>query len=299
MIEGRLTVQEHDAVNHHLDGCRACAGLMVEIAHLLAPAAPQLGRRYTLRGVIGQGATSIVHRAWDATLRREVAIKRARLCGADDVLRASTHHRFAVEAALLGQLDHPHVIKLLDVCTSPAGESCLVLELVSGETMASWLAGEPRDWREVVARFIAAGSGLHALHSAGIIHRDFKPDNLLVAPGVVKIVDLGLASTFDSAPESVGTPCYMAPEQHDARRVGPAADQFSFCASLWEALCGQRPFAGRCADELLAATRAGQIAAPPAHLPAALIDALTRGLSCHAEDRWPSMLPLLAALAEL
>jgi eukaryotic-like serine/threonine-protein kinase len=298
MIEGQLLGEEHDAVHHHLEECQACATLMVEIAHLLAPALPQLGRRYTLRGVIGQGATSVVHRGWDATLRREVAIKRARLCGVDDAMRAMLHHRFAVEAALLAQVHHPSVVRLLDVCSSPAGESCLVLELIEGQTMASWLAEEPREWRAILALHLDAARGLHALHSAGIVHRDFKPENLLVSAQGIKIIDLGLASTLDNASERVGTPCYMAPEQHDARRVGPAADQFAFCATLWEALTGQRPFVGRTADALRDAACAGVVDAAPAHLPALLMEALRRGLAARAEERWPCMTSLCEALEQ-
>jgi serine/threonine protein kinase len=298
MIEDTLTEQERDAVHRHLDVCPDCARLMVELAHLLAPAVPQLGRRYTLRGVIGQGATSIVHLAWDAHTRREVAVKRARLCGADDATRAALHHRFAVEATLLAQVHHPNLVRLLDVCSSPAGESCLVLELVRGPTMTAWLAQAPRPWAAIVQRYLGAGAALQALHAAGIVHRDFKPDNLIVCEDAVKLVDLGLASTFECAPERVGTPCYMAPEQHEIRRPRPAADQFSFCAALWESLTGQRPFAGRTVDELCDAVRAQRLAAPPPHLPAPLIDALRRGLRPRPEDRWHNMATLCDALCD-
>ena len=191
------------------------------------------------------------------------------------------------------------------------------MELIAGTTLRPWLA-KPRAWREVVDAFVSAGRGLAAAHAAGIVHRDFKPDNVLIdTDGRIVVTDFGLARAADE-PEAtkrtsepalvdvtqtgafVGTPAYMSPEQLRGDRADARSDQFSFCVALWEALYGERPFGGATFAEVrrsvledeLPPPRGRQAKGPPAYVHAAL----TRGLAREPAMRFSSMAALLAAL---
>jgi serine/threonine protein kinase len=180
---------------------------------------------------------------------------------------------------------------------------------VSGGTLHEWLAAARRPWRDVIARFVTAGRGLAAAHAAGLVHRDFKPSNVLVdGDGSVMVADFGIAAhvagmTEDSGASSkmssiAGTPAYMAPEQARGDEIDARADQYSFCVSLWEGLFGERPHQAATQTAVGRITRS--IFVPKVHreLPAWVSDALLRGLSISPSQRWPSMTALIEHLEQ-
>ncbi|SFF35550.1 Serine/threonine protein kinase, partial [Nannocystis exedens] len=272
------------------------------------PAEPvQLGR-YRLLGRLGQGGMSVVFRAQDPQLRREVAVKLLHSPrGQPDPEQLARLRR---EAQALGRLSHPNVVQVFEIGEAD-GQSFVVMEFVRGTTLREWLHERPRALGEVVEMVSQAGRGLAAAHAAGIIHRDFKPENVLVGEdGRARVVDFGLARANPGAPAEtstggldapltksgtvLGTPAFMAPEQlRDPGRADARADQFSFCVMAYEALHGERPF------EDLAAVSAGRVRPPPpgTAVPAPLREALLRGLRTDPTERWPTMDALLAALA--
>ncbi|MCH9687142.1 MAG: tetratricopeptide repeat protein, partial [Deltaproteobacteria bacterium] len=192
-------------------------------------------------------------------------------------------------------------------------------------TLTQWLKTTDRTWREVLEVFLPAGRGLHAAHMRDLIHRDFKPDNVMVSvDGQVQVMDFGLArastgsstgsSTDNAAAELglerdsalsqptdgrlAGTPAYMAVEQIEAKPLGPTTDQFAFCVSLWQGVCGQRPFEGELVSELYLNMVEGNVRPPPAsaRMPRWLKHVLLRGLDPQPAARWPSMEQLLSVL---
>ncbi len=279
-----------------------------------APLVPgDLVARYRVEAVLGRGGMGVVYRARDPDLDRALAIKlvRSRHRGGDRMLR---------EAQAMARLDHPNVVPIFDV--GMRGEQVfLVMPLLARGTLGDWCRAKPRPWREVVARYLAAGRGLQAAHRAGIIHRDFKPDNVLLGSrGEVQVADFGLARAHsDSAEpgfeppggalaaaltrvgELLGTPAYMAPEQLEGLAVDARADQFSFCVALHEGLYGVRPFelpAGAGLHDLRSALRSDRVRAAAAdrQVPGWLRDALVRGLRHDPEARWPTLDALLGTL---
>jgi serine/threonine-protein kinase len=174
------------------------------------------------------------------------------------------------------------------------------MELVDGATVDGWLSAAPRSREEILRVFREAGEALAAAHRAGLVHGDFKPQNVLVgADGRARVTDFGLSrhalAAAEGRPQLAGTPAYMAPEQMDGA-LTPAGDQFAFCVSLYQALTGRRPFEGRGLGELRSATLAGLPSRAPAGLPAGLHAALRRGLSADPARRFPDLPALLAAL---
>ncbi len=187
---------------------------------------PRLGR-FELRERLGSGGMGVVFRAHDPELERDVAVKVVSAGSRRDVVLA--------EAKALARLAHPNVVAVHDVGATD-DVIYVVMEFVKGPTLREF-AQEPRSAREIVAAYVAAGRGLLAAHEAGLVHRDFKPDNaMLGADGRVRVIDFGLASleALDIG-GAAGTPRYMAPEQR-LGEASPASDQFAFCVSLREAL---------------------------------------------------------------
>jgi serine/threonine protein kinase len=287
------------------------------------PVLPEHIGRFRVQAEIGHGGNAVIYSAWDADADRPVAIK---LLRDDRSSRPDTQARFLREAKLLARLDHPNIVHIYEVGTHE-GRAFLALEYIEGRTLREWLAAESPPIPAVVARFVEAGRGLQAAHEAGLMHRDFKPDNVVLGDdGRVRVVDFGLArsttgtdnfKTIESqtpglrdalaeGPELLatiglsGTPAYMSLEQHLGRRSDPRADQFSFCVALWEALFGERPFVGRTAGQIARAIEAGQLREPKgpraAAVPRRLRKALERGLAGARDDRWPSMGELLDEL---
>ncbi|MBZ0236397.1 MAG: protein kinase [Deltaproteobacteria bacterium] len=272
--------------------------------------------RYEIVGVLGAGGMGRVYRARDPDLNRDLAIK---------VLRRSDggggsgglERRLLREAQAMAKLSHPNLATVYDVGTFD-GEVFIAFELVDGPTLGAW-ARAGHTVAERLGALVAAGRGLEAAHSAGVIHRDFKPDNVLVGrDGVVKVVDFGLARGVGDAraePGAVrsdelavdltqtgsilGTPAYMAPEQHHGMVADARADQFGFAVTAWEVLHGERPFRGSSITALAAAICSGDITPPPPNrdVTPAVEAVLRRALEVEPDRRYPDMTALLAALA--
>ena len=289
-----------------------------------------IGRFLVLRR-LGVGGTAVVWSAYDPELDRKVAIKVVH--GAKVANSTAAGDRLRREAQALAKLNHPNVVAIYDAgtCAAPGGgkEIFIAEELVEGVDVARWLRERPRSRQEILEVFLQAGQGLLAAHGAGLVHRDFKPGNILVgADGRVRVSDFGLAraamsgetaqvpltdETLDdtmmaeSTPLStpltevgaiMGTPSYMAPEQHLGHTIDSRADQFSFCVALYEALYGEKPFAGKTIEEIRLQVLQGKVRVPPknSRVPSWLRLVLLRGLRVEAAERFPTMAELLAAL---
>ena len=219
------------------------------------------------------------------------------LVRADSRHHAALRQRLVREAQAMARVSHRNVLTVYDAGTV-GDEVFIAMELIDGATLGQWLRQERRSWRVALDCFIDAGRGLRAAHAAGLVHRDFKPDNVLVArAGGVYVTDFGLAraandrelvpATPDATVGSprltqtgaiVGTPAYMAPEHVRGGLVDARADQFSFCVALYEALWRERPFSGETSDERLRAVAAGPRAPRRSEAPAWLFQTLARGL---------------------
>ena len=252
--------------------------------------------RFLVVSTLGAGGMGVVLSAYDPTLDRKVAIKVLRGDRFSDIASLG-RTRLVAEAQAMARLAHPNVVTVHEVALVD-GTAFLVMEHIPGPTLRRWLADETRAWPEVLAMFLGAGEGLAAAHREGLVHRDFKPENVLVdRDGRARVVDFGLAASKGTqAAEIAGTLAYMAPEQLRGEQCDPRADQFAFCVGLWEALHGNRPFAGTTGGELLAAIKAGELREPVRKAPERLRAALLRGLSHDPAARWPSLDELLRVL---
>jgi tetratricopeptide (TPR) repeat protein len=358
-IDGRLTPPALSHLASHLESCPSCSDVVAGAAPALLsgvatkPGSPgervatdggaassldltgNLARgaaigRYLILSLVGRGGMGEVYAAYDPELDRKIALKLLH-DGAqrgDDAVRARS--RLLREAKAIARLSHPNVVVVHDAGT--VGERVFIaMEFVEGQTLAGWVAARPRTWREVRDLFMAAGRALAAAHAAGLVHRDFKPQNVMVGVGEgaqrqVRVMDFGLArDSLDGAAEGhrgdrfgmeaselppdqslgltrtgalVGTPAYMAPEQFLGERADPRTDQFSFCVALHEALYGQRPFPDVTLAALTVAVIEGRVREPPnkGRVPAWLRRVVLRGLETKRADRFASMEDLLRAL---
>jgi len=308
----RLDAAERSALHLHVDGCAACRALLVDLVRtgpdeaVIPPVAePERIGRYELERRLGEGGMGTVYAAHDPQLDRKLAVK---LLHPELVERGGVE-RLLREGRALARLDHPCVVRVYD--SGVAGDQLYIaMELVDGGTLATWLREAPRHWRDITAKFVAAGRGIAAAHHAGIIHRDVKPENVLLdRSGQPKVADFGLADPGGAAPATgrattaaalpaatddapppdiagpaaritrrgavLGTLRYMSPEQRRGQPVGPATDQYSLCAALASALFDT---------------------APERVVPGWLRRAIARGCAADPAARFASIEQLIAAL---
>ncbi len=287
--------------------------------------------RFVVLHRVGQGAMGVVYAAHDPKLDRKVALKLVDTSGFGSEGVATARSRIEREARAAADLAHPNVVTIYD--TGTVGDQVfLAMEFIDGQTLRQWSQAE-HDWREVVNLFVEIGRGLAAAHDKGIVHRDFKPDNVLVgSDGRPRVVDFGLArpvpgalrstqsldrtvsidggeqgseasadaSSSVQAPETsiAGTPAYMSPEQYEGRNIGPHSDQFGFCVALYEALVGERPFQGATPTALAEAVLEGQRQPlPGSHaVPPRVMAVVLQGLVRDRQRRHRSMHHLIAGL---
>ena len=315
VLDGTIGAEDRDAVERHADGCARCSETLVHLAraylepraaetvpdsHPPAALAARPEVRYRLGTWLGEGGMGVVYRAHDRVLQRDVALKLMRVDGDDP---ASQRARLLREGRAMARVSDPHVVSVFDVGEDAAGVF-IVMELVRGETLRSYLA-MPRTFDEIRARFVEAARGLAAAHASSVVHRDFKPENVLVgSDGRARVTDFGIARPLspETAPISsrwsqeatngmAGTPAYMAPEQLAGDAVDAATDQYALAISLYEALYGQRPFSQRTTAERLAAMRRGPqpSVARRKDVPGWVWPVIARALEPEPSARYPSM----------
>jgi eukaryotic-like serine/threonine-protein kinase len=288
-----------------------------------SPLAPVRVGRYVVLRRLGEGGMGVVYAAYDDSLDRKVAIKLLR--GGSPNTRRRTEVRLAREAKAMARLSHPNVATVYEVGRH-IDEVFIAMELVAGQTLRDWLT-RPHPNAEIVRVLILAGRGLAAAHRAELVHRDFKPDNVMVADAEhgssrshrVKVMDFGLAAGIEAATEDhpaatsitetrtdepltaqgrvVGTPAYMSPEQLRGKDVDARSDQFSFCVTAYEALYGRRPFSAETHDALVESMR--KPAPDPVDargVPRRISSVLRRGLQFDPDQRFADMDALLDAL---
>lgn len=299
LLDGTLSVARLRDTQVHLDTCGSCRQLLSALArgmtthsgpgpedtdsvstagagrvmpHAMAPGT-QVGR-FVVEAPLGAGGMGVVYAADDPVLGRKVALKLIHADHSEGLASEEWRARLLREARAIARLSHPNVITVHEIGLH-GDQPFVAMELVEGSTLRSWLAASPRSWRDIVAVFVAAGRGLLAAHRAGLVHRDFKPDNVLIGDdGRIRVTDFGLACPLPDvesagpsgpAPEKpetldvpgsgvedrqgrltrtgalLGTPGYMAPEVLRGGAADFASDQFSFCVTLHEALFGERP----------------------------------------------------------
>jgi len=333
--DGQLAEATRSEVAIHLASCETCLALVAGAVgtHSAAPerALGRLGQtpplekgsavgRYLILNLVGRGGMGEVYAAYDPKLDRRVALKLLNERAASPVSAA----RLLREAKATARLSHPSVVAIYD-----AGEIgdrvFLAMEFVEGQTLADWLAESQRSWREICDVFIAAGQGLAAAHDAGLVHRDFKPQNVMIGnDGSTRVADFGLArliqedlgsttgadtgpldgvsphssATLTKTGTLLGTPAYMAPEQFQLRRADARSDQFSFCVALYEALYGTRPLLAHLAEgNGLSASSVDTRKQPRGNgTPLWLRRVVMRGLSVDPAARWGTMQDLTRRL---
>jgi len=321
--------------------------------------------RYIVLDTVGAGTMGTVYAAYDPELDRRIAVK---LLATSQSRSLKARLRLLREARALARLSHPNVIQVYDVGVQN-DDVFVAMELIEGESLHAVTQAQPRPaWRNVLRWYVEAARGLTAAHAVGLIHRDFKPSNVLIGrDGRVRVADFGLAAAVhrdltdqtdlslvaaggdisaintlagevtpsadaeeteaeEAAEEAeeaaaappgpgfdahitdpgtvMGTPAFMAPEQHSGGDVGPHADQYSFCVALYAGLYGDLPFSAadtqRPMVELFTQKVREQIAPPPpdTDVPEWLRSVVVRGLRAQPEQRWPSMAALIAALED-
>jgi len=339
-VEGKLWAAERAAALDHLDTCPPCRRL---VSSLAAPTSsdsedddasaaesmasvPWLLRaggvagRFIILQRLGAGGMGIVYAAHDPELDRKVALKILFGRGV-----AEEEGALLREAQAMARVVHPNVVTVHDVGT--VGDQVFTaMEFVDGVTARQWLRQKPRTVSEILRVYVEAGHGIAAAHAAALVHRDFKPDNVLVGrDGRARVTDFGLAReapvltsperhepavasseaqgtawshTTEHTATTAGTPAYLSPEQHEGRKADARSDQFSFCVALFEALYGELPFAGTTLGERRRAVLAGDVRFPRpyAAIPRRVRRALLRGLRVNRRERHDSMAALLRDL---
>jgi predicted Ser/Thr protein kinase len=344
-VSGSMPVTTQTKVEKHLAGCRDCRALVAALAGTgddsdvathprdrEALTESQAGKlpalsigdrvgRYLVLSTLGAGGMGMVFAAYDPQLDRKIALKVLRTnLGANT---ADARKRLKREAQAIARLNHPNVVGVYDVGTTTSGEDVYIaMEFVEGDTLTTWLKRYPRSWREILEVFAQAARGLMAAHSVGLLHRDFKPDNVLVgSDGRVRVTDFGLARSLFGIDDSnrgptgpddpakliavdltatgtvLGTPRYMPPEQLQGPNIDARSDQFSYCVALYEALYRKHPLVDATSVAML---DKGTPAEPPpadARVPSNIGRAVMRGLSRERAQRFSAMAELMAELA--
>ncbi len=314
LFDGILSADARGRVVGHLDTCASCRRLVAAVGaehsgsasaatlpgtleHARVERGTTIGR-YVIVRAVGAGSMGVVYLAYDPELDRRVAIKRLT---AHDEAASANRKRVLAEAKSMARLSHPNVVAIHDVLEAH-GAAHIAMEFVDGETITRWRQAN-RSETEILEVFRQAGKGLAAAHAVGVVHRDFKPDNVLVSgDGRARVTDFGLARLTageglapkgERARELVGTPRYMAPEVLAGEPACAASDQFSFCFALHESLLGEPVQVGRAKDvpEPRTPARAGR-----GRVPFRIRRAIVRGLARAPADRHPSMNDLLDEL---
>ena len=319
MIEQALDPAAISELEVHFDSCDKCreiVGLALGSSPTAAGApvasdhegllGETIAERYKITSLLGRGGMGTVYLARDSKLDRNVAIKVHRAGASTDRLQR--------EAIAMAQLAHPNVVNVFEVGSVDTW-MYVVMEYVRGATLREWIATAPRRWQDVIALLLDAGTGLAAAHTAGLVHRDFKPDNVLVgSDGRPRVSDFGLARADHTAGEPVasstsldtpltlegtvlGTPAYMPPEQLAGDPVDARGDQFALAVVAWECLYGRRPFDGATLGALQLAIEDHAVQRPArTAVPARVGAVLERALAVAPDQRYPDVPALLAAL---
>ncbi len=316
MLERSMNPSKFGELEVHIDSCESCRKAVAALAQGSRPHAPpfaeldqrlapgtMIDNRYEVSTELGRGGMGTVYLAHDRTLGRDVALKLHRA--------SSSAERLQREAVAMAKLAHPNVVNVFEVATVD-DRVYVAMEYVRGTTLRGWLGKSTRTWRELVAMLAATGRGLAAAHAAGLVHRDFKPENVLVGDdGRPRVSDFGLARADHAAlvadPETLntaetmtagvaGTPAYMAPEQMLGDLVDARSDQFAFCVVAWECLYGKRPFTGLTLAALQLAIEKQELEPGDTTVPERVRAVIERGLSCKPSERFADMPALLAAL---
>jgi len=269
---------------------------------------------YEIQALLGAGGMGEVYRAEDTRLNRPVAIKFL----STQITDASASRRFQQEAKTASSLNHPHIVTVFET-GEWEGRHFLVTEFVDGGTLRAWAGSATRSWREIVELLVGVADALATAHDAGILHRDVKPDNILVSKnGYAKLADFGLAKLLERAtPDTatraavapatrpgvaVGTTAYMSPEQAFGQPVDARSDVFSFGVTLYELLAGLHPFPGATELEVLHAiihSRPVPLAERRSDLPIGLTMAVDKALEKNPADRYQTMRDLVVDLRRL
>ncbi|MBA3539070.1 MAG: serine/threonine protein kinase [Deltaproteobacteria bacterium] len=336
-VSGGLAKTAVTKVEKHLASCRDCRDLVAALAggeedsqaatkpHDKISGSGLLMRtwtvgdrvgRYLVLASLGAGGMGVVFSAYDPQLDRKIALKLLRTNIGINTKEARA--RLRREAQAIAQLSHPNVVNVYDVGATEEGDVYIAMEFVEGDTLTQWLKKFARTPREIVDVFLQAARGLFAAHSVGLLHRDFKPDNVLVGgDGRVRVTDFGLARSVLGPDEAIrptldtthlqveltatgtvlGTPRYMPPEQLKGPDIDARSDQFSFCVALYEALYGSHPLPGATSVAML--EQGAKAIAPPENrgVPSTIARAVLRGLEADRSRRFPSMATLITELA--
>ena len=322
---GQLGGDARASIAEHVDRCNDCTLMVAELARLDSVGVTARGGapskrqeptpyrdvarplvpgehvgRYVVEGALGAGAMGAVYAARDPSLGRRVALKVVLARATQVEPPAVAQARLLREAQAMARLQHPNVVGVYETAVHEDAVF-FAMEYVAGTTLRAWLDTH-RPMRARLDALLAAGEGLAAAHDAGVLHRDFKPDNVLVgADGRVRVTDFGLAAlgpprALTMGGVIIGTPAYMAYEQLVGLPVDARADQFAFAVTACEALFGARPFAGTSVDELRLAMEGPPVIARAPDVPAAIARVLSRALARDPAQRWPSMHALLGEL---